>query len=106
MEWRDCKEDIERFNKMTQEEIGLLVKAGEQSEFWKYVRSRLAITLMSMEQNLVRTRVASLDDTVKLARFAEAYKTAEEIFNLPNYVLNTIKLSALKTPQSVKKGDK
>lgn len=105
MEWRDCQTDIDRFSKMTNEEIAVLVKAGEQTEFWKYLRSRLAITLMSMEQNLVRTRVASLDDTVKLARFAEAYKTAEEIFNLPNIVATFTKLSALKTPQSVKKGD-
>lgn len=105
MEWRDCQGDIDRFNKMTNEEICLVVKAGEQSEFWRYVRSRLAITLMSMEQNLIRTRVSSLDDTVKLARFAEAYKTAEEIFNLPNIVATFSKLSALKTPPSVKTGE-
>jgi len=105
MEWRECQVDIDRFNKMTIEEIAIIVKAGEQSEFWKYVRSRLAITLMSCEQNLIRTRVNSLDDTIKLARFAEVYKSADEIFNIPNMVTGALKLSARPTPQSVKKGE-
>ena len=104
MEWRDCKEDMERFNRMTLEEVGILVKGGEQTEFWKFLRSRMAQTLMSLETNLIRTRVNSLDDAMKLARFAEAYKSVEEVFNTPNIVAGSTKLSALKTPQSVKTG--
>lgn len=106
MEWRDCKSDVERFNKMTPAEVAVLVKSGEQSEFWIYLRSRLAVTLETLEKNLIRTRVNSLDDAMKLARYAEAYKSVEEIFNLPNIVANAVKLSALKTPQSVKTGEK
>ena len=104
MEWRDCKEDIARFNNMTSEEVRILVKGGEQTEFWKFLRSRLAQSLMSLETNLLRTRVNSLDDAMKLARFAEAYKSVEEIFNIPNIVAGSTKLSALTTPQSVKTG--
>lgn len=103
MEWRDCKADVERFNQMTPEEIAIIVKGAESTEFWAYLRSRLAVSLETLEKNLIRTRVNSLDDAMKLARYAEAYKSVEEIFNVPNIVANAVKLSAvnkaaLKTP--------
>jgi hypothetical protein len=105
MEWRECKTEIEQYRNMSIEEKELIVKTGMQSDFWKFLRSQLANTLSILETNLIRTRVNSLDDTMKLARFAEAYKTVEELFNTPDMILNAAIL-ARRTPQSVKKGDK
>lgn len=98
MEWRDYKSDMERFQTMTPEEKAMIMKSGLETDFWKMLRASMCNTLKIMEENLIRTRAATLDDTVKLARFAEAYKSVEEIINTPQMFITAATLNPVPRP--------
>lgn len=96
------KEELERYNNLSNEDIKNIVRDGLNSEFWKFVRVKLANTLKSVDANLKRRQARTLDQLVELGMLNSIYKTNEELFNMPEMILGVIanqEKSAVKQPQ-------
>jgi negative regulator of replication initiation len=94
MNWRQHEAEIEYYYKLSDEEKKIIVSDGIKSEFWKLLRAYLCNTLRTTESQLVHMRVGSMDDLLKLSKFAESHKTVAEIFTLVE-VLMAPKVSAV-----------
>lgn len=86
------------YSKLSNEDLKNIVSGGIRTEFWGWLKYKLEQTKELANQNLVRTKVESLDDCIKLSKHAAIYKTAEEILNFPNFVLGSIELVKKQQP--------
>ncbi len=88
MDYRDIsQEEIDKYNKLDFEEVRNIVKMGINTEFWRLMQSRLALTLKSAELNLLRKNLCNQNDLIDLARWQTIFKCTEEIFNWPDTII-------------------
>jgi len=93
MEYTDLpQEEITRYSTLNSEELRAIINIGVQTEFWKWLRVKLALTCKTADTHLHRRRLGSLDDLISLGMWNDIFKTSEEIFNAPEHAIKAIEI--------------
>ena len=90
--WEIPKEEREQAMSLKGEELRVLVLEGVRTPFWKYLRSRLALTMHTATTHLTRRHLDSLDSLVSMGKWNAVFKTAEELFNIPETIIKSIEI--------------
>jgi DNA-directed RNA polymerase alpha subunit len=90
--WITYEEDMKRYYNLSNDDMCNIIKSGIDSEFWKLLRSKIAMSLYITDQSLKRLSIDSLDACISLAKFNATYKALEELLQFPSNYLKSIEM--------------
>jgi hypothetical protein len=92
--WIQYSDDMKKYYNLSNDDLNNIIKSGIDSEFWKWFRSRMAMTLYITDESLKRLSIDSLDSCISLAKFNATFKAVEELINLPTNVVKSIEVAS------------
>jgi len=100
MEWYDIPDtERDRISKMSQEDLLNITKHGIQTEWWKFIKTRLSQTLKVTDAEMKKVKGVTLDECIKFASLKALYQTTWELFNLDENMLKMVEVNKNLIPE-------